>query len=310
MAVHLVVGAGPVGSSIARLLLERGETVRVATRRGSGPEGSERLTLDAAHAPALAAAAAGAVAIYNCVNPPYHRWPTDWPPIAGSLVTAAEAGGAVLVTAGNLYPYGQVTGPMVEGMPDSSTGTKGRVRAEMTRQAMEAHRAGRIRAVEVRAGDYLGGDGMLSAIVVPALLQGRTAMVPADLDAPHTWTNVEDVARLMVTVAAGEQAWGRIWHVPSAPPASVREISQIAADRLGKPLKLRAMPYRLLWVAGVFNAFVRELRETQHQFRAPYVMDSQDAQRTFGLRPIPLADSVALDLTRSAPAVTQAAQAV
>lgn len=310
MAVHLVVGAGPVGSTIARLLLERGENVRVATRRGFGPEGSERLTLDAADAPALAAAATGAMAIYNCVNPPYNRWPTDWPPIADALISAAEVSGAVLVTAGNLYPYGEVTRPMVEGLPDSSTGTKGRVRAEMTRGTMGAHRAGRIRAVEVRAGDYLGGDGMLSAIVVPALLKGRTAMVPADLDAPHTWTNVEDVARLMVTVAADEQAWGRIWHVPSARPASVREISQIAADQLGKPLKLRAMPYPMLWLAGVFNAFVRELRETQHQFRAPYVMDSQEAQRTFGLRPAPLADSVALDLTRSAPAVIRARQGV
>ena len=41
---------------------------------------------------------------------------------------------------------------------------------------------------------------------------------------------------------------------------------------------------------------MRELRETQHQFRKPFVLDSSKAQRTFGLVPTPLEDSVRLDL--------------
>jgi hypothetical protein len=34
--------------------------------------------------------AAGAVAIYNCANPAYHRWPSRWPPMAQALLTAAD----------------------------------------------------------------------------------------------------------------------------------------------------------------------------------------------------------------------------
>ncbi len=36
--LHVVVGAGPVGSAVAEILAERGHRVRVVTRSGSGPE--------------------------------------------------------------------------------------------------------------------------------------------------------------------------------------------------------------------------------------------------------------------------------
>ncbi len=91
----------PVGSALARPIARRGEKVRVVTRSGSGRvDGTERVAADAADAEPLAAAAAGADAIYNCVNPPYHRWAQDWPPIAAALLAAAEATGAVLATTG------------------------------------------------------------------------------------------------------------------------------------------------------------------------------------------------------------------
>ena len=54
----------------------------------------ERIAADASDAERLSALAEGAVAIYNCVNPLYHRWLTDWPPIAAALRTAAERSGA------------------------------------------------------------------------------------------------------------------------------------------------------------------------------------------------------------------------
>lgn len=38
MANHVVLGAGSIGTRIARLLTERGETERMVTRSGSGPE--------------------------------------------------------------------------------------------------------------------------------------------------------------------------------------------------------------------------------------------------------------------------------
>ena len=296
MALHVVVGAGPVGSAVAHELISRGEQVRVVTRSGSGPDGTERVAADAGDAQRLAELADGAVALYNCVNPQYHRWATDWPPVANALLSAAERSGAVLAITGNVYGYGPVDRPMTEDLPLAATGVKGRIRAGMWQDALALHEAGRIRTFEVRGSDYLGGNSLLSTIIAPALRRRRTAYVPADLDAPHTWTNIEDVAKLLVVAATDERAWGRPWHVPSAPPCSLRELTAVAAGQLNAAAKIRALPYAALWAAGLFNPLLRELRETQYQFRGAFVLDSSAAQQTFGLRPARLEDSVALDL--------------
>jgi nucleoside-diphosphate-sugar epimerase len=302
MDTHLVVGAGPVGTATARRLLDDGHHVRVVTRSGTGPEGAERISADAADADRLAELAEGSVAVYNCVNPTYSRWEQDWPPVAAALLRAAESSGAVLATVGNLYGYGHVDAPMTEETPLAATGRKGRVRNAMWRDALAAHEAGRIRTFEVRGSDYLGGNSMLSYVVTPALRTGRRAFVPADLDAPHTWTCTEDVAALLVTGVYDERAWGRAWHVPSNDPLSVRELTAIAAAQLGVTPKLSAMPSSVLWAAGLVNPMAKELRETQHQFRRPFVLDSSAAQRTFGLAPTPIDDAVQIDLAAGAPA--------
>jgi nucleoside-diphosphate-sugar epimerase len=296
MGLHVIVGAGPVGRAVATELLANDEKVRMVSRGGSGVAGTDLVAADAGDAARMAQLADGAAAIYNCANPPYHRWATDWPPVANALLAAAESNGAVLATTGNLYGYGPVDRPMTEATPLAATGSKGRVRITMWQDALAAHQTGRIRAFEVRGSDYLGGNSLLSKLITPALRKGRTAYVPADLDVPHTWTNVEDVAKLLVRGVSDERAWGRAWHVPSAAPCTVRELTAIAARQLGAEAKLRTLPAAVLWAVGIVNPTARELRETQHQFRGPFVLDSSAAQEVFGLRATVLEESVRLDL--------------
>lgn len=119
MSVQLVVGAGAVGTATALLLADRGERVRLVTRRGGGPghPAIERVAADASDADALSRLAEGVAVIYSCAGPAYPRWVADWPPLAAALIGAAETSGALLVTAGNLYGYGAVEGPMTEDLP-------------------------------------------------------------------------------------------------------------------------------------------------------------------------------------------------
>jgi hypothetical protein len=76
--------------------------------------------------------------------------------LAASLLAAAEQTGADYVMVGNAYGYGPVDGPMTEDLPLAATTSKGRVRARMWLDAKAAHGAGRVRAAEVRAHDFLG----------------------------------------------------------------------------------------------------------------------------------------------------------
>ncbi|WP_174536186.1 NAD-dependent epimerase/dehydratase family protein [Micromonospora chalcea] len=309
MALHVIVGAGPVGTATANLLAERGEQVQVVTRRGTGPEhpAVERVAADAADANRLAELTTGAAALYNCANPAYHRWATDWPPLAAALLTAAERSGAVLATVGNLYGYGPVDAPMTEATSLAATGVKGRVRNRMWADALDAHRAGRARVTEVRGSDYIGlGGNSLPMMVLPKVLAGQRVFLPVDWDAPHTWTYVPDVARTLVTAATDPRAWGRAWHVPSPPPVPMRHLAETAAQRAGVASpRLTRMPYPVLWLGGLADPFAREMRETAHQFAGPFVMDSSAATTTFGIEATPLdrvVDEMVSGLRAPAPA--------
>jgi nucleoside-diphosphate-sugar epimerase len=291
MALHVIVGYGAVGRAAASLLAEQGHEVRVITRSG-GPADAEvrHVSLDAADAAALTGAARGAAVLYNCASPAYHRWATDWPPLAASLLTAAERTGAVLATVSNLYGYGPVPGPMTEATPLRAQGKKGRVRAQMWLDALAAHESGRIRATEIRASDYigLGSQSPLGDRVVPRLLAGRKVAVLGSADAPHSWSYVGDVARLLVTVGSDPRAWGRPWHVPTSAPRTQREaIADMARIAGAGPVTVSVLPESMLKLAGLFNPVLRELPEVAYQMQRPFIIDSSAAQATFGLRPTP-----------------------
>ena len=289
MNTHLVVGAGPIGTRTATLLADAGAHVRIVTRSGSGPDhpGVERVAADAADAPRMRSLAVGATAIYNCANPTYTRWDTDWPPIAASLLEAAASADAVLATVGNLYGYGRVSGPMGHDTPLAPSDHKGEVRVRMWQDALAAHEAGRVRAVEVRASDYAdaGGNSHLSRNA-PAVLAGRTAWVLGAADQPHSWTTTHDTARLLVELASDERAHGQAWLVPTAPPRTLREaLSDIAvAADVAQPT-VRVLGPRALRVVGLVAPMMRELSETSYQFTAPFIVDDTATRDLVGWGP-------------------------
>ncbi|MFI9158948.1 NAD-dependent epimerase/dehydratase family protein [Kitasatospora aureofaciens] len=297
MSFHLVVGHGPAGAATARLLAEQGHEVRVVTRGGrpAGPavEGIEHLALDASDPARLTQAARGAAAIHGCAAPPLAQWAARWPALTSALCAAAEDSGAVLVMLGNLYGYGPVEGPLTEGLPPAATGPKGRVRAAAWEQARALHEAGRIRAVEVRASDFFGpgvtDGGHLASRAMPNLLKGRPVAVLGDPDTPHSWTYLPDVARAMAELATEERAWGRPWHVPTAPALPVRAmVERLAAEAGTGPVAVRRLSPVLLGAAGLFSPLLRELREVRYQFDRPFVMDSSAYEAAFTLRATPL----------------------
>jgi nucleoside-diphosphate-sugar epimerase len=296
----LVVGAGVIGSRVAGMLAERGDRVSVVSRHGSGPaepRAVTRVAADAADAGAMARLAEGASVIYNCVNPPYHRWPADWPPIAASVLGAAERSGAVLVTLSNLYGYGprdpggyDEAHPMTEATPLAATGPKGRIRARVWQDALAAHEAGRVRVAEVRAADFVG-PGAQSALgerIVRRVRQGKSVSVLGRAGRPHTWSFTDDVARMLVTAGTEPGAWGRAWHVPSNEPRSQRQVIDDFAQAAGVgQVRVSEIPSVVLRGLGLAWPLMRELRETEYQFRDDFVMDSTAAQAGFGLKPAP-----------------------
>jgi nucleoside-diphosphate-sugar epimerase len=303
--MHLIVGAGTIGSTTARLLADAGEQVRIVTRSGGGPAhpGIERVAADASDAATMRRLATGAVAVYNCANPPYYAWETDWPPLADALLAAAEAAGAPLATTGNLYVYGPVDRPMTEDMPLAAPTRKGRVRVRMWRAALAAQAAGRVPGVtEVRASDFIGPKWTVLDLALPALRAGKTVWAATPTDIPHSFTYTGDVARALIALARDERAWGSAWHVPSPAPLTVRQFVERAA-RVGgfAPPTVRRLPKTAVRAAGLFDRWAREFLEMRYQFERPFVLDSSRTQATFGLRATDLDEAIAASLAAATP---------
>ncbi|WP_404390022.1 NAD-dependent epimerase/dehydratase family protein [Humibacillus xanthopallidus] len=313
MTHHLVLGAGGVGRATTAALVRLGHTVTLASRSGrvterpweaTHPGAVEVIALDAGDTTGLTAAAHGAASIVNAVNPPsYLTWQTDWPPVAAATLAAAEATGAGLVIVGNLYGYGKVSAPMREDDPLRPAGHKGALRADMWTEALARHEAGRLRATELRGSDYFGPgttprSSYLNDIVIDAILAGRTPIVPVGrADAPHSWTYVPDVGALAARLATDDRGWGRAWHVPTSPARSFDEAAADVARLAGtRARRVRTLPRALGTAAGVVVPFMRELRETRHQFERAFVLDSNLTQQTFGLAPTPWEEALTVTI--------------
>jgi nucleoside-diphosphate-sugar epimerase len=308
MALHVIVGRGAVGTATAELLAARGHRVRVLSRSGGTSTGTvEHRRVDAADARALTEASTGAAALYNAVNPEYHRWATDWPPVAAALLTAAERTGATLVTMSNLYVYGRPTGPMTPDSPLAATDTKGRIRVGMWRDALAAHEAGRIRTTEARAGDFVGPQvpPAHSHLMrqLPTLRRGRRAWVVGDPDVARSWSYLPDVAATLAVLGTDERALGRAWHVPSNPPRSQRQALGDLARAMGRPpVPVSGMPWAALSAIGVVAPKMREIVDVRHQFDQDYVLDATATTATFGLTATPWDEVVAASAAAPVPA--------
>ncbi|WP_250009503.1 NAD-dependent epimerase/dehydratase family protein [Actinoplanes sp. M2I2] len=286
MAEHVIIGAGSIGANVARLLVERGENVRIITRGGSGPEHPliERVAADASDPSRLTELARGAQVIYHAANPPsYTLWERLLPPLQTAAIAAAKADGAVLALTGSMYAYGpQPGGRMNEHTPMAAVGHKGRLRKRLWEQALAAG----IRTVDVRGSDYIGKDanGIYPLLIEPALDKGRTAWITGHLDLPHTFTVNTDMARALTTLASDERAWGRAWHVPSPPAITIRELARRYAVAAGRPpVRLMQMPRFVMRTAGLVVPIAREMAEMDYQWYAPFLMDATETARTFDL---------------------------
>ncbi len=107
-------------------------------------------------------------------------------------------------------------------------------------------------------------------------------------DQPHTWTDVIDMARALVTVAGREDSWGQVWHAPSNLPKTQREALTDVLAAEGRPaVAVRSYPRLVTAVGGRVSRLMRELNEMAYMFERPYEMSSSRTQEFLGMAPTP-----------------------
>jgi nucleoside-diphosphate-sugar epimerase len=284
--LNVVLGAGPVGRALTKRLTDDGRSVRMVTRSGraSVDPGVEVVAADVADSEAAARACAGASVVYGCVGLDYAGWPEKWPPMMAGMLSGAESAGAPFVFMDNCYMYGPIDEPMRESLPLTAYGRKPATRARITRLWQEAHEAGRVQVASVRASDFYGpgvGNAALGDRSFGRIAAGKAAQIVGDPDQPHSMTYVPDVARALMTVADTADAFGEAWNVPNAPDRTVRDLLELFATAVGKPLKIQVMPKALMTALGLVDVNVREMKEMLYQWERPFIVDSSKFANRF-----------------------------
>lgn len=293
---YVVIGAGPVGRTVAEQLAEQGHPVRVLTRSGSGPEHPlvERIAADA-RGPELPGLLADATALFHCAHGSAYSasvWREELPATEAVVLSRAAEAGIPVVFPESLYSYAG-SGTLREDDPrDLATG-KGAVRRDLLRQRAASDAV----TVSVVASDFIGpqvlAGGMLGErVMVPLLTRpGRRIRMLADLDQPHSFTYVPDLARTMIEASrrpgevAAPGAPGLL-HAPTAPARTQREMVALLAEAAGVPAPpLGSLSIPLLRAVGLLHGGTRELVEPAHSFARPYRIDSADAERRLGFGP-------------------------
>ena len=124
------------------------------------------------------------------------------------------------------------------------------------------------------------------------LAKGKAAQVVGDVDQPHSFAYVPDIARALRSVAEAEDAWGEAWNVPNAPDWTTREVLDLFATEVGQELKVQSMPRPLMTLIGLFNVDVRELKEMLYQWERPFHVDASKFAARFWDDPTSLEDGV------------------
>ena len=297
--LHVIFGTGPAGAWTARMLREMGHRVRAVNRTGLRPgllpADVDVVAADASDPSQAAEAARGAAAVYQALNPPYHRWAEMFPPLQRAVMHAARVAGARYVSIDNLYGYGPAPGTLTEQAPPHPNSKKGRLRLAMTQEVLQAHERGDFGATILQSSDYYGPGVTLSQFGERAfkpMLAGKPADVVGSADLPHSYAYIEDVGRAAAVLGTRDEGAGRVWFAPHAPAVTQRAMVEEACRQAGVAPHIRVLSPLMMRMAGLFVPAARESVEMLYQYTEPWVVSSHAIESAFGLKPTPIPEGI------------------
>jgi nucleoside-diphosphate-sugar epimerase len=308
----LVLGAtGGIGGETAAALARHGWRVIAMARKlsaggaagaldGVAGDAVRWVAGDALRAEDVRRAAEGARVIVHAVNPPgYRNWAQLVLPMIDNTIAAARAVGARVVLPGTVYNFGPDAFPLLtEDSPQHPITRKGKIRLALEEKLQEAAGDG-VTVMIVRFGDFFGpnaGNNWLTQGLVKPGRRLDAITTPGARGVGHAWAYLPDAAEAIARLLERDPdlpAFARFhfaghWDADgTAMPAAIR-------NAVGRPeTKTRPMPWALLWVGGLFNETLRELREMRYLWRVPVQLDGARLAAFLGGEPhTPLADAI------------------
>lgn len=268
--MQTILGAsGQIGEELARALKRDFTTdIRLVSRNPRKVNDTDHLhradLLDAAE---TLRAVEGSDIVYLTAGLPMDTalWVEKWPVIMRNVVDACAAHDTRLVFFDNTYMYPQTAEPQTEGMRFEPNGEKGRVRAAIATELLNAMHGGRISAMICRAPEFYG-PGKTQSITNSAILEplrdGKRARVFLRDDTLRSLIFTPDASRAMALLGNTPDAYGQTWHLPCDDERlTYRQLIGLAARTFGTGPRYTVLKRWQLRLAGLFSPAVRDAGE-------------------------------------------------
>lgn len=274
----LVLGArGRFGRHAAQAFRAAGWRVRALTRGAPAEAADEAVIGDGASAGDVARAALGVDVIVQGLNPPYPDWARDLPRFTEALLAGARASGATVLLPGNVYGYGSdLPEVLTEETPQRPDTRKGRLRVELEWSLHAAAERGEIRAIVLRAGDFIDdriAGNWLDTHLTKDVARGRF-VYPGPLDRAHAWAWLPDLARAAEALAARRAAlppFAAFGFAGVSPTGA--ELAEAVGRAAGRPMTVRRFPWPLLRLSAPVWPLAREVLEMRYLWERPHRID-------------------------------------
>lgn len=288
--MQTILGAsGQIGSELA-LSLKREFTsdIRLVSRKPKKVNDSDQLhSADLLDAEQTMRVVEGSEVVYLTAGLPMDTqlWVEQWPILMRNTIAACAAHGAKLVFFDNTYMYPQTDTPQTEDAPFQPYGEKGRVRAAIARELLEAMRQQRVQAMICRAPEFYGPgktQSITNRTIIEPLKAGKAARVFLRDDTLRSLIYTPDASRAMAWLGNAPDAYGQTWHLPCDDARlNYREFIALAADLFGVEGRYTILKPWQLWLAGLFNSTVRDARELLPRYKANNLFVSDKFKQRF-----------------------------
>jgi nucleoside-diphosphate-sugar epimerase len=300
--MHTILGAGgAVANALTRELANNNETIRLVSRKPVAITG-ENISwkkADLLNYDELLEAVKGSTVIYLTAGLVYDKtvWQQQWPIIINNVINLTKATGARLIFFDNVYMYGLVNGRMTEDTPYNPISEKGKVCVSISNQLMAEVKAGNIRASIARGADFYGTENMNSffdAMVLNNYAKKKTAQWIGNPKKLHSLSYIPDMGKAMYLLGQNPDSDNQIWHMPTAPAITGKQLIEISARAYGVKPTYFAVNKFFLWAYGLFNKVVMGTVEMYYQYNHDYIFDSSKFEKAFNFKPTSYEEGIKL----------------
>ncbi|WP_410210195.1 NAD-dependent epimerase/dehydratase family protein [Aquirhabdus sp.] len=288
--MQTILGAnGQIGRELAIHLKQSFTSdIRLVSRKPQKVNDTDQLFSADLLDPAQAlGAVAGSEIVYMTVGLPMDTelWVKQWPILMHNVIEACATHGAKLVFFDNTYMYPQTAVPQTEETPFLPNGEKGKVRAAIVNELLEAMVQKRVQAVICRAPEFYGPgitQSITNATIIDNLKAGKKPKVFLRDDTLRSLIYTPDASRAMALLGNTPDAYGQTWHLPCDDHRlTYRQFIELASDIFNVEARYMVVKNWQLKLGGLFNKTIRDAAELLPRYAVDNIFVSNKFKQRF-----------------------------